>query len=149
MSLRGELKSGAKLYDDYAHHPTEIITTLEGFREIYSKQDGWKITVVFHPHLFSRTKLLLNDFAKSFTDADKVLILPIYYAREEDDGTISSKILSDEINKSENNKISEAFESFEDLENKLKTEQFGQKDIIITMGAGEAFKIGDWLMNSN
>ena len=83
------------IYDDYAHHPTEIIATLQCFRELYPKSDEWKITVVFQSHLFSRTKLLLADFAKSFTDADEVVVLPIYYAREEDDGTISGDILND------------------------------------------------------
>jgi len=147
FEFRGELKSGAKVYDDYAHHPTEISSTLEGFRELYSKSDGWNITVIFHPHLYSRTKLLLNDFAKSFGDADKVLILPIYYAREVDDGTISSEILSERINVHEDSRTSEAFGSFEDLEAKLGTERFGPKDIIVTMGAGEAFKVGDFLLN--
>jgi len=147
FEFRGELKSGAKVYDDYAHHPTEISSTLEGFRELYSKSDGWNITVIFHPHLYSRTKLLLNDFAKSFGDADKVLILPIYYAREVDDGTISSEILSERINVHEDSRISEAFGSFENLEAKLGTERFGPKDIIVTMGAGEAFKVGDFLLN--
>jgi hypothetical protein len=66
----------------------------------FSKKDGWKIIVIFQPHLFSRTKLLLNDFAKSFADADSVILLPIYYAREVDDATISSEILKNEINSS-------------------------------------------------
>ena len=143
---KGTTRDGAEVYDDYAHHPTEIATTLEGFRELYSKADGWNLTVIFQPHLFSRTKLLLNDFAKSFGNADKVLILPIYYAREEDDGTISSEILAEKINAHQDYRTSEVFGSFEELENKLKNHTFGQKDIIVTMGAGEAFKIGDWLL---
>jgi len=148
FEFRGELKSGAKVYDDYAHHPTEISSTLEGFREIYPKEDKWKITVVFQPHLFSRTKLLLNDFAKSFGGADRVLILPIYYAREENDGTISSEILSNEINKYENSDISKAFDNFEDVEKELKNTSLDRKDIIVTMGAGEAFKVGDKILES-
>ncbi|MBU1728302.1 UDP-N-acetylmuramate--L-alanine ligase [Patescibacteria group bacterium] len=143
FEYRGDLSSGIKVYDDYAHHPTEISTTLEGFREIYSKEDGWRLIVVFQPHLFSRTKLLLNDFAKSFGLADKVLLLPIYYAREEDDGTISSQILSDEINNYENDNISKAFGNFWEVEEELKNMDLNNKDIIVTMGAGEAFKIAD------
>lgn len=146
FEFKGELSSGTKIYDDYAHHPTEISSTLEGFRELYPKADGWNVTVIFQPHLFSRTKLLLNDFAKSFGDADKILILPIYYAREEDDGTISSHVLSDEINKYQNNLNSQAFDSFKALEDELKDKLFTKKDIIVTMGAGEAFKVGDWLL---
>ena len=147
FEYKGELSNGAKVYDDYAHHPTEISSTLEGFRELYPMVDGWKITLVFQPHLFSRTKLLLDEFSESFTLADSVLLLPIYYAREDDDGSISSKILADEINKYEETPKAEAFDSFEAVESKLQGVNFTQKDIIVTMGAGEAFKIGDWLLN--
>jgi len=146
FEFRGALSQGTLLYDDYAHHPTEIMTTLNGFRELYPKNDNWKITVIFQPHLFSRTKLLLQDFAKSFNVADQVFLLPIYYAREVDDGTISSQILSDEINKHSDN--SKSFSSFEELEKSLVVEllKMGEKDIIVTMGAGEASKIGDFLI---
>jgi UDP-N-acetylmuramate--alanine ligase len=146
FEFRGKLSQGSLLYDDYAHHPTEIVATLEGFRELYPKEDNWKVTIIFQPHLFSRTKLLLDDFAKSFADADEVLILPIYYAREVDDGTISSEILANEINRNTNN--SKAFSSFEELEKYIEGEllNMGEKDIIITMGAGEASKVGDYLL---
>jgi len=158
FEFKGKLPQGSLLYDDYAHHPTEIQATLEGFRELYPKNDGlpamsahagqagWKVTVIFQPHLFSRTKLLLNDFAKSFANADEVLILPIYYAREVDDGTISSEILADEINKNTNN--AKAFSNFESAEKYLKTKlsEMGEKDVIVTMGAGEASKVGDLLL---
>ncbi len=146
FEFKGKLPSGVLVYDDYAHHPAEIVATLEGFRELYSKEDGWSLTVIFQPHLFSRTKLLLNDFAKSFGDASEVLLLPIYYAREVDDGSISSLILSDEINKYTNN--SKAFNDFESVEKYLKNKiiTMGDKDVVITMGAGEASKIADYLL---
>jgi UDP-N-acetylmuramate--alanine ligase len=148
FEYKGDISSGAKIYDDYAHHPTEISSTLEAFREIYSKRGGWKITVVFQPHLFSRTKLLLNDFAKSFGDADRVLILPIYYAREENDGTISSQILSDEINRHEKLSKATAFDSFEAVEKEIQNMALTDKDIIVTMGAGEAFKIAEKMIKT-
>lgn len=146
FEFRGKLQSGVLLYDDYAHHPTEIKATLEGFRELYPKDEGWKISVVFQPHLFSRTKLLLLDFAKSFSDADEVILLPIYYAREVDDGSISSEILEKEINKNTNN--AKAFKDFESVEFyiKNKIENLDDKDVVVTMGAGEASKIGDFLL---
>lgn len=146
FELKGETKLGAKIYDDYAHHPTEISSTLEAFRELYPKEEGWRITVVFQPHLFSRTKLLLKDFAKSFTLADKVLILPIYYAREEDDGTISSLILSLQINKFENRGIARAFHDFESAFEVISKDYPTERDVIVTMGAGQAFKIGERLL---
>ena len=146
FEFKGKLKNGVFVYDDYAHHPTEIMATLEGFRELYPKKEGWKIHVIFQPHLFSRTKLLLNEFAQSFKDTDEVIILPIYYAREEDDGTISSKILADKINK--NTKNAKAFSNFDEVEkySKIELMYMDDKDIIVTMGAGEAFKIGDRLL---
>jgi UDP-N-acetylmuramate--alanine ligase len=147
FEFKGTLRNGTMVYDDYAHHPKEITSTLQGFRELYPKNDGWNITVIFQPHLFSRTKLLLNDFAQSFSDADEVILLPIYYAREEDDGTISSDILRDEVNKYTNN--SKSFKDFEKAEEYLinKVEQMNDKNIVVTMGAGEAFKISDFLVD--
>lgn len=149
FEYKGILSNGTLIYDDYAHHPAEIKATLQGFRELYKKEEGWAITVIFQPHLFSRTKLLLPDFATSFKDADMVLVLPIYYAREEDDGTISSKILADRINQAGTK--SESFLDFETAQNYIKVwlPKMNEKDIIITMGAGEAFKIGDILLDAN
>jgi UDP-N-acetylmuramate--alanine ligase len=148
FEFRGSSSQGTLLYDDYAHHPTEIKATLEGFRELYPKENDWKITVVFQPHLFSRTKLLLDDFAKSFTDADEVILLPIYYAREVDDGSISSEILSDRINKNIAN--SRAFKDFQSAELYIKDKflVMNNKNVIVTMGAGEASKVGDYLLKN-
>ncbi|HTW96683.1 MAG TPA: Mur ligase family protein, partial [Candidatus Methylomirabilis sp.] len=67
--------NGATIIDDYGHHPTEIRATLAGLRAAYPKE---KIIAVFHPHTFTRTKALLNEFAQSFSDADKVIVLDIY-----------------------------------------------------------------------
>ena len=122
------------------------MATLQGFRELYPKSEGWTITVIFQPHLFSRTKLLLPSFATSFALADAVILLPIYYAREEDDGTISSHILAERINKAGTK--AEAYDDFKTAEKRLDVfiPKMNEKDIIITMGAGEAFKIGDDLL---
>jgi len=144
FEYRGKLTRGALLYDDYAHHPTEITATMEGFRELYSRDDGWEIIIVFQPHLFSRTKSLLKEFSESFTDANEVLILPIYYAREEDDGSISSEILAKKINENSNN--AKAFPDFDSAEKYLRNKNLDDKSIVVTMGAGEAFKIGDNLL---
>ena len=146
FEYKGDLQKGIKLYDDYAHHPVEIQATLQGFRELYDRQDGWKITVIFQPHLFSRTKSLLGEFAKSFREADEVIVLPIYFAREEDDGTISEKILAEKINDHTSN--AKSFSDFESTEKYIrsKIENMDEKNIIVTMGAGEAFKIGDSLL---
>ena len=144
FELKGDLSCGAKIYDDYAHHPTEIRASLQGFRELYRREDGYRVIVVFQPHLFSRTKSLLEYFSSSFEQADLVLLLPIYYAREEDDGSISSKILSEKI--IENNTQALSLESFESVKDYINNLELSEKDIIITMGAGEAFTVGDMLL---
>jgi UDP-N-acetylmuramate--alanine ligase len=143
FEYKGKTSNGVLVYDDYAHHPVEIVATLSGFRELYPKADGWNITVVFQPHLFSRTKLLLADFAKSFSDADATVLLPIYHAREEDDGTVSSEVLATEINKNGGN--AQAFTDFASAEKYLDIwlASMNNKDVIVTMGAGEAWKVGD------
>ena len=93
--------SGASVYDDYAHHPSEIRATLQGAREardkkytIYRINGHGKLWAVFQPHLFSRTRQLLDGFARSFVDADEVLIVDIYAAREQDDAAIHSRDLT-------------------------------------------------------
>lgn len=137
FEYKGKTKEGALVYDDYAHHPTEIRATLQAFRERYSKEE-YKIHVFFQPHLFSRTKALFDEFVDSFTDADSVRILPIFKARENDDGTMTAKILADEISKTKQNVKSL---SFEEAVEELQNTSYSDKDIIVTMGAGEAYKI--------
>lgn len=142
FEYKGALSSGTKVYDDYAHHPTEIKASLQGFRELYPSSSGYKVTVVFQPHLFSRTKSLLDEFAHSFAEADNVLILPIYYAREVDDGTVSAHTLATAIGNG-----ATGYDDFEQAEKYLMNMNLGDKDILVTMGAGEAFKVGDTLLN--
>ncbi len=139
---RGILSGGAKIYDDYAHHPKEVETTLKGFRELYAKP-FYTITVLFQPHLFSRTKAFLEDFSKAFNEADRIIILPIFPAREVDDGTISAEILAQKIR---THKEDVASMTFEEAIHVMQKMNFDSHDIIVTMGAGEAYKIGDTLL---
>jgi UDP-N-acetylmuramate--alanine ligase len=78
FEVRGE-PGGITVIDDYAHHPTEIHTTLEAARARYP---GKRIWAVWQPHTYSRTQALLSDFARAFTDADKVIVTEVYAARE-------------------------------------------------------------------
>jgi len=135
FEYKGKSKCGAKMYDDYAHHPTEIKATLEGAREMFSQN---RIVVVFQPHLFSRTKLLLHDFARAFSDADEIILAPIFPAREVFDPSISSDILAKEIAKQGKKVIS--LQTFSEIEEYLK-KNLRKDDTLITMGAGEAYKV--------
>ncbi|MFA5997340.1 MAG: UDP-N-acetylmuramate--L-alanine ligase [Candidatus Paceibacterota bacterium] len=144
MEQKGKTALGALVYDDYAHHPTEIQATLQGFR---AKFPDARIRVVFQPHLYSRTKLLLDDFAKSFSDANEVIVAPIYAAREENDPTISAEILAQHI--IDEQKVPGlrvwAMLDFETIEKYLReTETIN--DVVVTMGAGDIFKVGESLL---
>lgn len=140
MERKGSTKDGALVYDDYAHHPTEIKATLQGFRAKYSK---WRIVVVYQPHLYSRTKTLLKDFAQSFTDADEVIVAPIYAAREAVDPEISSEILAEEIRA--HNPNVHAGANFAEIENYLR-DTITENDVVVTMGAGDIYKVGESLL---
>ena len=140
FEFKGETKNGVLVYDDYGHHPTEIKATLKGARELYQKN---KIIAVFQPHLYSRTKLLLNDFGKSFGDADEIILADIYAAREPKDESINSKMLAEEITK--NGGKTRYMESFDKITGFL-IENAKKGDVIITMGAGDVYKIGENLL---
>ena len=128
-------------YDDYAHHPTEISATLEAIKE--KVENKKKVIAIFMPHLYSRTKLLLDDFARCFTDADEVILLPIYAAREQMDETITSDVLQEKILEKDENKLVFSFGNMNDVAEYLKTKN--NDYVVVTMGAGDIFKLYDLL----
>lgn len=138
FEYKGITAHGAYVYDDYAHHPTAIRVTLRVLRE---KVKG-KIFVAFHPHLYSRTRDLLNEFATAFSDADQVFIAPIYAAREVDDGSVSNETLATRIRAAGTNAM--ALNSFKSIEHALN--EAGKDDAIMTMGAGDIYKVADALV---
>ncbi len=125
-----------KVIDDYAHHPTEIKATLKAARAITSN----KICVIFQPHTYTRTQSLMGDFATAFEDADEVIVLDIYSAREKNVYGIHSTNLADEINKT--GKPAKYFPSFESCQTFLLN-NFNQYDLLITMGAGNVHMVGE------
>src|SRR3989344_1927139 len=143
LEKKGETKEGAIVYDGYAHHPTEIKASLQALRDLYQKggEKNKIITVLFQPHLYSRTRAFFDDFSKSFNEADRVFLLPIYFAREDKDESISSEKLALAIGKVGGNV--EAYPDFESAEDAVKALKLGPKDVFVTMGAGEAYKVAD------
>ena len=128
-----------KVIDDYAHHPTEIKATLSSLRNL-SKNKIWTI---FQPHTYTRTKSLLNEFSQSFDDGDHIIITDIYAAREKDNGEVHSKDL---VNKLLDNNIDAKYiAQFEDIA-KYLLENAKSGDIIVTMGAGDVYLIGEMLL---
>ena len=131
--------NGASIYDDYGHHPTEIVATSKSLmNKKYNK--SW---VVFQPHTYSRTKTLLNDFAKALLNFDNIIILDIYAAREQNTYGISSKDLADKIKSL--GKDAKYIPNFDDCVNYLK-ENVKENDIIMTLGAGTVTEIGPMLI---
>ena len=130
------------LYDDYAHHPTEIKATLNAARSLAGRR---LLIVIFQPHTFSRTKRLLNSFASSFIEADKVLVADIFpSAREQPDPAVSSILLTDEMNKYKRNA---RYVSGQKNALKYLTNILSEDSILITMGAGDLYTWHDNLIS--
>ncbi len=143
FEYKGKTARGAEVYDDYAHHPTAIRETLRALRaKLREVSPRGKAFVAFHPHLFSRTKDLFEEFAHAFGDADEVLIAPIYAAREIDDGSVSSEKLAARARELGTNARAA---SFDEIENHLRTVP-AAGDAIMTMGAGDIYKVADKLI---
>lgn len=132
MQLLGE-EHGVKVYDDYAHHPTAIKTTLEGLRHEYPNA---KILAIIEPHGYKRTKALLEKYKGVFDSVDKAIIGPIFQARDEIDESITSL----KVAEVSCHRDIEAFDSFERLieKYKLKIENCDY-EIIVVMGAGKSY----------
>ena len=121
------------IYDDYAHHPTEVKVVLGAVRESFPNK---KIIAVFQPHLYSRTKFFLNEFSKALNNIDEVIITDIYAAREKKDKTIHAKDL---VKKTKNARYVSSFSEIK----KYLINQVDKGSIIITLGAGDVYKISE------
>ena len=139
FEYKGETPNGALVYDDYAHHPTAILKTIEAARE---KFPGKKIVVAFHPHLYSRTKSFLKEFAEALAKADHAIVAPIYAAREKSDPAVSNHILA-EMSRKQGGKV-EALDSFEEIRAALL--KYGNDTLILTMGAGDIYKVAEQIV---
>jgi len=120
----GEM-NGAFVYDDYAHHPTEILATLKTAKGMASG----KVWCVFQPHTYTRTKAFFNEFATALSLADNIIVTDIYAAREKDNGEISAEMLAKKI------EGALYISDFNDIVKYLKG-NVEENDIVITMGAG-------------
>lgn len=139
--FKGTLASGVKLFDDYAHHPTEIGKTLKTFKQRFPKSI---IICVFQPHTYSRTKSLFDEFVHSFSDADVAILIDIYPSlREAVDPSVSSFRLVHAMNGLHKDAIFMAQK--EDVIQYITHLPNPKNSIVITMGAGDVYKIADAL----
>ncbi len=140
FEYKGSLK-GVNIFDDYAHHPTEIKATLQA-ASTYPHKNMW---VVFQPHTYSRTKAFMDEFAEALALSDNVVLTDIYAARENDNLGISSEDLMQKIKALGKNCWH--FKNFSDIEDFL-LQNCIPEDMLITMGAGDVLKIGENLLGS-
>lgn len=137
---RKGIKNGIEVIDDYAHHPTEIKATLSAVKTMKSN----KTWCIFQPHTYSRTKFLFEEFGESFNDVDEVIVTHIFPAREPFDPSITSEMLADKIKSTGKSVvfIDDFHEIAEYLEKKCVS-----GDLVLTVGAGDVFKIGEDFLN--
>lgn len=137
LEFIGDLRTGAKVYDDYAHHPTEIKTTLQALRKQYPKK---KIICVFQPHTYSRTKQLFQEFTTAFGSVDMVILTDIFAsAREEEDPIISSKNLAFAM--ANHHKAVLYLPGLIDVVKYIHENRFRMDTVLVTMGAGDVYII--------
>lgn len=141
VKRRMEIVSSEKyiIIDDYGHHPTEIQATLAAVHNRYSQQN---LVAVFHPHTFTRTKALLKDFGRSFKNANLTIVLDIYGSAREVQGTIHSRAVVKEIEKNKSKAVHRP--TIKEVAKYIKKE-VAHGSVIITIGAGDVWKLGDML----
>lgn len=140
FEYKGKINNIASVYDDYAHHPTEIRATANSLANKKYNQ-SW---VVFQPHTYSRTKNLLDDFADALLLFDNIIVLDIYAARENNTFGISSEDLIDKIISL--GKDAKYIPDFDECVSFIK-KNINENDIVITIGAGTVTKIGPMLVD--
>lgn len=130
------------IIDDYAHHPTEIQATIRTVQETFPDRSIW---YVFQPHQYSRTRLFLNDFVRVWSHEERVIITDIYSARdvEEEKQKISASDLVDRINQKGGQ--ARYLPSFDEIISYLRS-KVSNNDVIITIGAGDIWKVAKGLM---
>ena len=144
---RFEIKNtseGLTIIDDYAHHPRAIGLTLVAAKKIANSYQA-KLVVVFQPHLYSRTQYFYKEFSESLLLADSLILMDIYAAREVNDNNVSSQLIYDEVIKLKtmDNLIFES--EFDNISNIVKEIASRQATVVITMGAGDVWKISEQL----
>ncbi len=139
--IKGEVQ-GRLVMDDYAHHPSEIMATLDGIKK------GWgrRIIAVFQPHLYSRTRRLADEFGSSFRQSDLLVVTDVYGAREEPDPEVTGLLVAEAARRRGHRAV-----VYHPDRSTLAGPLFELSrpgDIILTMGAGDIWKVGEELLDS-
>jgi UDP-N-acetylmuramate--alanine ligase len=136
FQIKGE-KEGVLVVDDYGHHPTEIVATLSAARSACDR----RIVAVFQPHRYTRTQALAEDFARAFNNADVLLVLPIYAASEEPIPGVTAEALVEQMKQFGHRDVSYAADFA--AARQLLNDKLKEGDLLVTLGAGDVWKIGE------
>ena len=144
MELKGESPSGARVYDDYAHHPTEVEAALAAARELEPR----RLIAAFQPHLYSRTKALASEFGAALAAADEVAVLDVYPAREQPVGPlegVSGMLVAEAAADRSGGRpvwwLPDAEAAAGALAPRLQS-----GDVLLTIGAGDVYKLAEALV---
>ncbi len=146
LELKGEV-AGARIYDDYAHHPTEVAATLEAARDL----DPRRLIVAFQPHLYSRTKALAAEFGAALAAADEIAVLDVYPAREEPvgklEGVSGMMVASAAADHGRGRRV--WWLPTAGLAAQALRPRLSEGDVLITIGAGDVYKLAEALVNGS
>ncbi len=144
FDITGTTEAGVQVIDDYAHHPTEIKATLAAASKIPHNL----LWCCFQPHTYTRTLALFDQFADAFADADVLILAEIYAAREKNIYKISSEKLAEEIRSKHPSKAVVFIPTFEEIADYVY-EHAKKGDVVLTMGAGDIYKVGELILNKD
>jgi UDP-N-acetylmuramate--alanine ligase len=128
------VEAGVSVYDDFAHHPTEVAAALEGARAVVG---SGKLITVFQPHLYSRTRLFAKEFAEVLAASDEVVLLDIYAAREDPEPGVTGELI---LNHFVDKKRIHYVRNWDDAP-AVAAKLSGEGDFIVTMGCGDVYRM--------
>ncbi len=140
FELHGE-RRGVRVYDDYAHHPTEVAAALSAARAVVG---SGKLITVFQPHLFSRTRIFQAEFAQALALSDQVVCLDIYAAREDPEPGVTGALIADRFEDSARMHYVPAWDDVPAVAASLAK----SGDFIITMGCGDIYRMVPELLDA-
>ena len=132
FELHGEVR-GVSVYDDFAHHPTEVKAALQGARAVVGEG---RLVTVFQPHLYSRTRLFAKEFAEALEASDEVVVLDIYAAREDPEPGVTGALIADAFKESSRMHYVPNWDDVPEAVAKIAK----QGDFVITMGCGDVYR---------
>jgi UDP-N-acetylmuramate--alanine ligase len=139
FQVKGVFPRDIMLVDDYGHHPAEVLATLKAAKDAFDR----RLVVIFQPHRYSRTQLLLSDFYRAFHQADVLIVTEIYPAGEEPIPGINGSLIVQGV-KERGHREAYFVKRKEDICD-LAMELMEEKDLVLTLGAGDIWRVGEEL----